>query len=300
MRQELYSPSVDGVHQLHTIYWVPEGDVKAVLQIVHGMAEHMERYDEFARFLCRRGVAVVGHDHLGHGLTAKDAEELGWFGWPDGNEYLIGDIHRTREKSQFRFPGVPYFILGHSMGSFLTRQYLALHGDGLTGAVIMGTSDLPDLLLKASEKLCLWVGKRKGWRYRSPFIDGFLIRGFEKKMGIEWLSKNDERNRQYQEDPLCGFAFTLNGFYHFFRTVRRANGLEAAGRMPKDVPILFTSGGEDPVGSSGRGVKAVFRRYQKQGAKAGIKLYPGMRHEILNEVDRMQVYEDIYNWMNKE
>ena len=300
MRQELYSPSVDGVHQLHTIYWVPEGDVKAVLQIVHGMAEHMERYDEFARFLCRRGVAVVGHDHLGHGLTAKDEEELGWFGWPDGNEYLIGDIHRTREKSQFRFPGVPYFILGHSMGSFLTRQYLALHGDGLTGAVIMGTSDLPDLLLKASEKLCLWMGKRKGWRYRSPFIDGFLIRGFEKKMGIEWLSKNDERNRQYQEDPLCGFAFTLNGFYHFFRTVRRANGLEAAGRMPKDVPILFTSGGEDPVGSSGRGVKAVFRRYQKQGAKAGIKLYPGMRHEILNEVDRMQVYEDIYNWMNKE
>ena len=300
MRQELYSPSVDGVHQLHTIYWVPEGDVKAVLQIVHGMAEHMERYDEFARFLCRRGVAVVGHDHLGHGLTAKDEEELGWFGWPDGNEYLIGDIHRTREKSQFRFPGVPYFILGPSMGSFLMRQYLALHGDGLTGAVIMGTSYLPDLLLKASEKLCLWMGKRKGWRYRSPFIDGFLIRGFEKKMGIEWLSKNDERNRQYQEDPLCGFAFTLNGFYHFFRTVRRANGLEAAGRMPKDVPILFTSGGEDPVGSSGRGVKAVFRRYQKQGAKAGIKLYPGMRHEILNEVDRMQVYEDIYNWMNKE
>ena len=297
MKQELYSPSVDGVHQLHTIYWVPEGDVKAVLQIVHGMAEHMERYDEFARFLCRRGVAVVGHSHLGHGLTAKDAEELGWFGWPDGNEYLIGDIHRTREKSQFRFPGVPFYILGHSMGSFLTRQYLGIYGEGLAGAIVMGTSDLPDVLLKASEKLCLWMGKRKGWRYRSPFIDGFIIRGFEKKMGIEWLSKNDESNRRYKDDPMCGFPFTLNGFYHFFRTVQRVNELEGAGRIPKDMPILFTSGAEDPLGSNGRSVKAVFRRYRKAGAKCTLRLYDGMRHEILNEVDRMLVYKDIYDWM---
>lgn len=293
MRQELYSPSVDGVHQLHTLCWIPEGEIRAVLQIVHGMSEHIERYDEFARYLNEQGVLVVGHSHLGHGLTARGEEELGWFGWPDGNEFLIGDIHRTREKTQFRYPGVPYYIMGHSMGSFLTRQYLGIHGRGLAGVIVMGTSDLPDVLLKASEKLCLWMGKRKGWRYRSPFIDGFIIRGFEKKLGIEWLSKNDMNNRRYQEDPLCGFAFTLNGFYHFFRTVQRANGLEAAGRMPKDVPILFTSGGEDTVGSNGRGVKAVFRRYRKQGARAELRLYDGMRHEILNEVDRKAVYKDI-------
>ena len=300
MKQELYSPSVDGVHQLHTIYWVPEGEVKAVLQIVHGMAEHMELYDEFARYLSERGVAVVGHDHLGHGLTAKDAEELGWFGWPDGNEYLIGDIHRIREKSQFRFPGVPYFILGHSMGSFLVRQYLGLHGEGLAGAVVMGTSELPDVLLKAMEKLCLWMGKRKGWRYRSPFIDGLLIKGFEKKLGIEWLTKNDESNRRYQADPLCGYAFTLNGYYHFFRNVLRANELEAAGRMPKSMPILFTAGGEDPVGFEGKGVKSVYRRYKKQGAMAELKLYAGMRHVILQEVDRLTVFEDLFRWMNVE
>ena len=238
MRQELYSPSVDGVHQLHTLCWIPEGEIRAVLQIVHGMSEHIERYDEFARYLSERGVLVVGHSHLGHGLTAKGEAELGWFGWPDGNEYLIGDIHRTREKTQFRYPGVPYYILGHSMGSFLTRQYLGIYGEGLAGAVIMGTSDLPNALLKSVEQLCLWMGKRKGWRYRSPFLDGLVIRGFEKKLGIEWLSKDGERNQNYQEDPLCGFAFTLNGFYHFARTVLRANELEAAGRMPKDVPIL--------------------------------------------------------------
>ena len=298
MRQELYSPSVDGVHQLHTLCWVPEGEVRAVFQIVHGMAEHMERYDEFGRYLAERGVAVVGHDHLGHGLTVKDEEELGFFGWPDGNEYLIGDIQRTREKTQFRYPGVPYYILGHSMGSFLTRQYLGIYGEGLAGSVIMGTSDLPNVLLKSVEKLCLWMGKRKGWRYRSPFLDGLVIRGFEKKLGIEWLSKDGERNQNYQEDPLCGFAFTLNGFYHFARTVQRANELEAAGRMPKDMPILFTAGGEDPVGNNGRSVKAVFRRCRKHGAQAELKLYDGMRHEILNEVDRMRVYEDLYAWMN--
>ena len=298
MKKEQYSPSVDGVHQLHTLLWVPEGNVKAVLQIVHGMSEHIERYDEFGRYLAERGVAVVGHSHLGHGLTAKNNDELGWFGWPDGNEYLIGDIHRTREKTRFLYPDVPYYILGHSMGSFLVRQYLGVYGDGLAGAVIMGTSDLPNVLLKASEKLCLFMGKRKGWRYRSPLIDSFIIRGFEKKMGIEWLSKNDENNRKYQDDPMCGFAFTLNGFYHFFRTVQRANELEAAGRMPGDIPILFLAGAEDPVSNNGRGVKTVFRRYQKQGAQTDRKLYDGMRHEILNEVDRRHVFEDLYNWMN--
>ena len=300
MRQEFYSPSVDGVHQLHTLLWLPEGEVKAVLQIVHGMSEHVARYEEFARYLGARGVAVVGHDHLGHGLTAKDEGELGFFGWPDGNEYLIGDIHRTREKTQFRFPGVPYYLLGHSMGSFLVRQYLGVYGEGLTGAIVMGTSDLPNVLLKVAEKLCLWMGKGKGWRYRSPFIDGLIIRGYEKKLGITWLSKNEENARRYQEDPLCGFVFTLNGYYHFFRTVRQVNELEAAGRMPREVPILFTSGGEDIVGNNGRSVRAVFRRYQKRGAQVAMKLYDGMRHEILNEVNRLQVYEDIDNWMNKE
>lgn len=296
MRQERYFPSVDRVHQLHTLVWVPEGEVKAVLQIVHGMAEHIERYDEFARYLNCRGVAVVGHSHLGHGRTVKQDEELGWFGEPDGNALLIGDIHGIRTHFQGVFPGVPYYILGHSMGSFLTRQYLGLHGRGLAGAIVMGTSDLPGILLRASQGLCLAMARFRGWHYRSPLIDGFIIRGFEKKMGIEWLSRNDERNRQYQEDPLCGFAFTLNGFYHFFRTVRQANELEAAGKFPKDIPILFTAGAEDPVGSNGKGVKAVFRRYRKRGAKAQIRLYDGMRHEILNENDRLTVFEDILQW----
>ncbi len=300
MKQEFYFASREGNHSLHGLRWVPEGEVRAILQIVHGMAEHIERYDEFASYLAERGVLVVGHSHLGHGLSVKNEEELGWFGEPDGNGFLIGDIHQLRERTSELYPGKPYFILGHSMGSFLTRQYLGLHGDGLTGAVIMGTSDLPGVLLKASAGLCRLIAKFKGWHHRSKLIDGFIIRGYERRMGIEWLSKNEESNRTYQEDPRCGFAFTLNGFFHFFRTVDLANGLEAAGAFPKDIPIHFCSGAEDPVGGNGKSVQVVYQRYWKHGAKATMKLYPGFRHEILNEIDRAVVFEDLYHLIRKE
>ena len=124
MKQELYSPSVDGVHQLHTLYWLPRGEVKAVLQIVHGMAEHIDRYDEFARYLAQRGVLVVGHSHLGHGRSAGSAAELGYFAERDGCGCVLADIHSLRQMTAAEHPGVPYYILGHSMGSFLTRLYL--------------------------------------------------------------------------------------------------------------------------------------------------------------------------------
>ena len=168
MKQEFYLPSLDGAHRLHCIRWVPEGQPRAVLQIVHGMAEHIGRYDEFGRFLASKGIEVVGHSHLGHGLTAKNEDELGWFGDPDGNLLLIGDIHQLREESQR--PGIPYFILGHSMGSFLTRQYLTLHGEGLSGAVIMGTSDMPGPVVAAARTVCriLAAVKRMGYALGMP------------------------------------------------------------------------------------------------------------------------------------
>ena len=297
MRQEFAFLSSDGFHRVHGFRWLPAGEVKAVFQIVHGMSEHIARYDEFGRFLAENGVLVVGHSHLGHGQTAVNDDELGWFGEPDGNDLVSGDIQSLREMTGNQYPGVPYFILGHSMGSFLTRQYLCLYGKGLSGAVIMGTGDLPGVLLGIASALCRLMARFKGWHYRSPLIDSFIIRGYERKMGMEWLSKNEESTKRYAEDPWCGFPFTLNGFYHFFRTVGRANALEAAGQFPKDIPILFLAGGEDPVGSNGKDVKAVCRRYQKQGANASIKLYPGDRHEILNELDRQTVFEDILDWM---
>lgn len=299
MKEVFYFPSSDGVSRLHAIRWPPDGEVRAILQIVHGMSEHIERYDEFARFLAMRGVLVVGHSHLGHGKSVKCDADLGYFAEPDGNACLIADIHALRQRTWAEHKTVPYFILGHSMGSFLTRQYLGVHGAGLAGAIIMGTSDLPDALVLSARKLCTWMAKHKGWNYRSKLIDGFIIRGYERRMGMEWLSKNAESTAAYASDPLCGFAFTLNGYYNFFTGVHRANRQEAAGDIPMGYPILFTAGAEDPVGSNGRGVETLCRRYRKLGARVKIKLYSGMRHEILNELDRFTVYEDIYTWMNR-
>lgn len=297
MKQEFYFPSKSGTDDLHGIRWVPDEEVSAVLQIAHGMAEHIARYDEFARYLAERGVLVVGHSHLGHGRSAKNTDDLGYFAEPDGNACVIADIHSLRTMTQEAYPGVPYFLLGHSMGSFLVRQYLGLHSEGLAGAIVMGTADLPGPVLKAAKALCVSLAKVKGWRYRSALVDSMVTGGYEKKLGLGWLSKNEENVKRYGEDPLCGFRFTLNGFYNVFRGLDRANAREQAGQIPKDIPILFNAGMEDPVGDNAKGVKSLYSRYLKHGAKADLTLYPGDRHEILNEDDRNVVYEDIYLWM---
>lgn len=297
MKREFYFSSKSGTDDLHGIRWEPEGGIKAVMQIVHGMAEHIGRYDEFGAYLARRGVLVVGHSHLGHGKSAKCADDLGYFAEPDGNACALSDIHALRTMTQRQHPDVPYYLLGHSMGSFLVRQYLGIHSEGLAGAVIMGTADMPAAVLKGAKGVCTAIAKVKGWRHRSRFVDGLVTGGFEKQMGLGWLSVNEDNWEARKRDPLCGFCFTLNGFYNMFNGLDRANIREQAGQVPKDIPILFNAGAEDPVGSNGKGVEAVYRRYLKHGAKATMKLYEGDRHEILNENDRFTVYEDIYNWM---
>lgn len=279
---------------------MPDGEVRAVLQIVHGMVEHIERYDEFAAFLAERGVMVVGHSHLGHGRSAKIAGDLGYFAEPDGNACVIGDIHELRRMTQEEHPGVPYFVLGHSMGSFLTRQYLGIHADDLAGAVIMGTADMPPAVPKSAKAVCAVIAKAKGWRHRSDFVHGMVTGGFHKQMGMGWLSKNEADWEVRKQDPFCNFNFTLNAYYSMFHGLERTNSREHAGLVPKNIPILFCAGAEDPVGGSGKGVEAVYQRYLRHGAKVSLKLYGGDRHEILHEYDRQSVFEDLYQFIRKE
>jgi len=298
MKKEFYFPSKDGITEIHTLEWIPEGEVKAVLQIAHGMVEHIERYSDFAAYLAQNGVYVTGHSHLGHGKSMVSKEKMGYFAEPNGNACVIGDIHELRTLTQKKYPNVPYFLMGHSMGSFLTRQYLGMYGEGLSGAIIMGTGEQPDAILSGGKLVCKLISVFKGWEHRSDFVDSLVIGGFEKEMGKGWLSKNEENVKAYAKDPLSGFVFTLNAFYNMFDGMSKMNAQEKNGNFPKDLPIHFVAGSEDPVGAHGKGVETVYNRYVEKGAKnASIKLYPEDRHEILNEVDKDVVYKDLLEWI---
>ncbi|MDY5985349.1 MAG: alpha/beta hydrolase, partial [Lachnoclostridium sp.] len=181
MKKEFTYPSRDGVTQIHGIMWMPEGEVKAVLQICHGMVEYIDRYDEFAGFLAEQGYCVVGHDHLGHGKSIQSEECYGYFHEKKGNQYVIGDIHRLRQMAMKKYPEVPYFMLGHSMGSYLLRQYLTMYGNGLDGAIIMGTGYMGPVILGAGKCLCRAIAAVKGWKYRSALINNIGFGGFNRK-----------------------------------------------------------------------------------------------------------------------
>jgi len=294
MKQEFYYPSKDGQTQIHAIEWRPEGAPIAVLQMCHGMVEHIDRYSRFAQYLADHGFYVVGHDHLGHGKSVTAPEKLGFFHKGDGNDCVIGDIHALRLRTREKYPELPYFMMGHSMGSFLLRQYLGLYGEGVSGAIIMGTGDQASLTLRGGMLVCRLIALFKGWEHRSHFVNKMAMGGFKKEYGKAWLSRDTGNVDVYGKDPLCGFVFTVNAFYHMFEGMARMNKQEGAGRFPKTLPMLFVSGQEDPVGAHGAGVEAVYRRYQAHGAqKAAIKLYPEDRHEILNEMDRDTVYRDL-------
>ena len=300
MKQEFYYLSQDGVTQIHAVEWIPEGEVKAVLQICHGMVEHIGRYHDFAEFMASHGFYVIGHDHLGHGHSVTDSKKLGYFGEPDGNDYVVGDIHQLRVMVAEKYPSIPYFMLGHSMGSFLLRQYLGLHSEGLAGAIVMGTGEQPSIVLAAGKLVCKVIGTVKGWYYRSEFVNNLAVGSYRKKLGAAWLSKNLENVEKYAADPLSGFIFTVDAYYHMFNGMARMNRQEKKEMTLKTLPIFFVAGKEDPVGNYGKGVENVYQKYVAAGYEdVSIKLYEEDRHEILNELDRDVVFDDILTWLEK-
>lgn len=304
MKQDLYYDSVDGEHKIHAVEWDPEGEPKAVLQIIHGMTEYIGRYDEFASFLADHGFCVVGNDHIGHGDSVNSPDDYGYFREKNGNKCLLEDIRTLQEMTRKKYPDVPYFILGHSMGSFLARQYIARYGDGLAGAVIMGTGSQPAATLSSAMLLCRLIALARGWKYRSQLIKNMASGNYNKRCGdktpAEWLSKNDENKAAYISNPKCTFIFTVNGYYNLFYSFKDCQDKKTVAKIRKDLPILIVSGAEDPVGNYGKGVEQAYKLYQDAGIEdLQMKLYEGDRHEILNELDREQVYQDLLDWFEK-
>ncbi len=306
MRDEFYFPSKDGNTEIHTIEWKPEGEVKAVLQICHGMVEYIRRYDEFARFLCDRGYYVVGNDHLGHGKSVQAKSEYGFFNEKYGNACVLGDMHTLRQRTARKYPGVPYFMLGHSMGSSLLRQYIQMYGNGLSGAVLMGvTSDQKKAALLFGKRLCRVMAAFRGWHYRSKMVDKMVVGPYNKKFKpahtrADWITSDREQLDAYVSDPLCSFMFTVNAYYNVFSGMIGMQRKESVYMIPKGLPILFMSGAEDPVGDFGKGVRKIYEKYRAAGIRdVTLRLYTGDRHEILNETDRDQVYADLLEWFEK-
>lgn len=304
MKEEFYYKSQDGMTDIHAIKWIPDKQPTAILQIVHGMVEFVERYNEFAEFLKDKGFLVVANDHLGHGLSVIDANHYGYFDKQDGNGKILGDIHELRKITNEQYSDTPYFILGHSMGSFLTRQYIEKHGDGLTGAIIMGTGSQPLLMLNTGRCICSLIAAFKGWTYRSKFVDTMAFGGYNKKFKPsrtpkDWLTKDKEIVDAYIAEPMCNFIFTLNGYYNLFYSIRDCQNKTNINKIPKNLPVLFVAGADDPVGNFGKGVRKAYKGFVKSGMNdVNLKLYDGDRHEILNETDRFTVYDDIYQWLN--
>lgn len=304
-KSEFEFPSADKRTKIHAVKWEPDqGKIKGILQISHGMIEYVERYESFAEYLTEKGFMVVGNDHLGHGRSVLSPEDWGFFAPEKGSDLVVEDLNTLRSQIQRSNSNIPYFMLGHSMGSFLLRKYLSKYGKGLAGAIVMGTGTQKNVTVAAGKALCRALALFKGWHYRSPLVDQQVFSGnnkrFQGKSTDSWLTKDAEIVKAYNSNPCCTFKFTLNGFYNLFDTIHFINKKRNIQAVPKDLPIFFVSGEDDPVGNYGTGVKAAVETYQKAGIKdITWKLYLGDRHEILNETDREVVYKDIYRWLQK-
>lgn len=308
-----FSSSDDEHTTIHALRWEPEsGEVVAVLQLVHGMQEHIERYDEYARFMTEKGFAVFGHDHIGHGDSVKIPSDRGKMHCRYPDDTMVEDMFTNYTLIRGQYPDKPHFILGHSMGSYLLRKFLCVKSEDLkdlSGAVIMGTGTESDAAIFAGRALCRLLIAVKGKDSTSPFIQGLMFGSPYKKFDLtgehpedSWLSKNVENVRAFMdpENKKDGGQFSLNGYMILLRSTWFDNRMSNINKMKKDIPVLFTSGCEDPVGAMGEGVKKAYEKFKNAGVKdLSIKLYEGDRHEILNETDRQTVYEDLYEWMNK-
>ena len=304
-KETIYLDSTDKKNRLHGFWWLPDGEPKAVLQLTHGMAEYIDRYDPFAAYLAENGIAAIGHDHLGHGESVSSEDQLGFFAEKDGDKILIDDIHLFTLEAKKRFPGKKVFLLGHSMGSFMCRRYLAVYGRELDGAIIMGTGDIPGPVAGVGVASAKTSVRFHGDHYRSKFLTGLTLGSNNKpftpnRTAVDWLSRNEENVDRYVADPLCGFEFTAKAYVDFFTVLRKLSKQEGFDTIPRALPILITSGELDPVGGK-KACENVKKLYDDLGfTDVTLKLYPEDRHEILNEVDRDTVYADLKGWLESK
>ena len=301
--EEFRMLSKDGKTQLACYCVFPaQKEPRAVLQIVHGMCEYFGRYEDYAKTLADAGILVVGHDHLGHGNSAPTADDLGFTAKGGGADFLVEDVYALTEKVKEDYPEAPVILFGHSMGSFIAREVLARHGDAYRAAIICGTGG-PEAPAGAGKAMAKTIMTFCGERHRSKALKNIAFTGYYKKIGKDepvnaWLSHDKRVVDKYNADPFCTYIFTTRAYHDLFTLVAWANDKKWAEKLPKDLPVLVTAGEEDPVGAFGKGPRTVADRMLKAGmTKVSLRMWPGMRHEILNEIGKEEVYRELNEWI---
>lgn len=289
--------------EIHGRQFLPQTQAKAAVAIHHGMAEHMERYRDFITYLTSNGVAVFMHDMANHGFSNQNRAELGFFGKKDGWLGLIKDYKTVFECMRKAYPAVKHIAFGHSMGSFIVRCFDARYPELSSASVYMGTGGTNDAA-GIGIKVADLIAHIKGAHHRSEFMDklafGKYNVKFEKRTSYDWLTRDQAIVNQYIADPLCGYLFTIKGMADLLHLNTAANSDEWYEKVRKDLPILLISGAEDPVGEYAKGIDEVYNKLLQSGHTAVEEtLYSECRHEVLNELNKEEVYEDLYSFIMK-
>jgi len=309
IKTETVFKTQDDGSQIALHKWVPyailkKNIVRYVVHISHGMAEHAQRYDHFARFLCENGIAVYAHDHRGHGKTASTATELGFLAHTNGFQRVVLDLRSMIETCHSDFPGVPVILLGHSFGSFIAQSFIEQFGDEIEACILSGTAGPRIPLSMVGSALAAIVKKFKGAQYRSKFLDNLSFGTYRDKIAkpcaeFAWLSSNSEVVQKYEDDSLCGFLCTTGFFYDLTSGLTRIHKAKNIRRIPKNLPVLFFAGTADPVGSYTESIKKLALKYRKSDMlDITERYYKDGRHEMLNELSKDEVYKDVLEWIN--
>lgn len=282
--------------------WKEESPTKGIVLICHGMAEHINRYDDFATFLSKNGYIVYGHDQRGHGMSLKSMADMGYMSDIDNFKILVSDVREMVNYISDKHPNLPIYLLGHSMGSFVSQRYIELFGTTINGCILSGSTLNKGLLINTGHFIAKTIVKFKGRRYRSKLLNNLSFGAYNKafeptRTNFDWLSRDEKMVDAYVNDEYCGQIFTasffkdlLQGFKDIYRNIEI---------IPNDLPVLIFSGDKDPVGNAGKNVTKLYDKLVQTGIKdIQFKLYPDGRHEMLNEINRREVYNDVLNWLN--
>ena len=304
--QDFYFQSSTGRTSIHALKCVPDGKPRAVVQIAHGIAEHIDRYKPFMEFLADNGFVVAGNDHLGHGKSIRVPEEQGFFAEKDGWWHVVDDMDKLHDIMSKEYPELPYVLFGHSMGSFLTRTYLIKHPDKYDAVILSGTGHQSPALVLGGNAAATVMAKLNGAMGDGTKLDSLAFGSYLSKIEnprtkFDWLSRDSEQVDKYIADPLCGFVGKISLYRDMMQGIKFITDKKNIAQMNKEKPVYFMSGDGDPVGDYGKGVERAYKAFCDAGLHdVFMRLYPGGRHEMLNETNKEQVYQDILNWLNEK